>query len=98
MDRTDVVGYLAALTDDEFGAIVADSRGAAAPTSWPSSTTTPPTGRPKPSTDAWKHCAATPSDSETSPTTAGAHYYTAAHSTHSSMHSELRRASKRTGD
>ena len=51
-------------------------------------------GPPKPSTDAWKHCAATPSDSETSPTTAGAHYCTAAHSTHSSMHSELRRASK----
>jgi hypothetical protein len=36
--------------------------------------------------------AATPSDSETSPTTAGAHCYTAAHSTHSSTHSELRRA------
>ena len=31
----------------------ADPHGAAAPTSWPSSTTTPPTGRPKPSTDAW---------------------------------------------
>ena len=65
---------------------------AAATTSWPSSTTTPPTDPPKPSTDAWKPCAATPSDSETSPTTAGAHYCTAAHSTHSSMHSELRRA------
>jgi transposase len=68
--------------------------GAAALTSWRSSTTTPPTGRPKPSTDGWKHCDATPSDSETSPTTAGAHYSTAAHSTHSPMHSELRRAGK----
>ena len=34
----------------------------------------------------------TPSDSETPPTTAGAHCSTAAHSTNSSMHSELRRA------
>ena len=65
---------------------------AAATTSWPSSTTTPPTAPPKPSTAAWKHCAATPSASATSPTTAGAHYYTAAPCTHSSMHSELRRA------
>ena len=37
--------------------------------------------------------AATPSDSATSPTTESAHYSTAAHSTHSSTHSELRRAS-----
>jgi transposase len=62
------------------------------PTSWPSSTTTPPTDPPKPSTAAWKPCAATPSDSETSPITESAHYCTAAHSTHSSTHSELRRA------
>jgi len=40
----------------------------------------------------WKPCAATPSDSETSPTTESAHYCTVAHSTNSSMHSELRRA------
>jgi hypothetical protein len=66
--------------------------GAAAPTSWRSSITTPPTTPPRPSTDAWKRCAATPSDSETSSTTEGAHRCTAAHSTHSSMHSELRRA------
>jgi hypothetical protein len=45
-----------------------------------------------PSTAAWKHCAATPSASATSPTTAGAHCCTAAHYTHSSTHSELRRA------
>ena len=51
-------------------------------------------GPPKPSTDAWKPYAATPSDSETSPTTEFAHCSTAAHSTHSSMHSELRRAAK----
>jgi hypothetical protein len=44
------------------------------------------------STDASKPCAATPSASETSPTTAGAHYCTAAYSTNLSMHSELRRA------
>jgi hypothetical protein len=36
--------------------------GAAAPTSWRSSTTTPPTAPPRPSTDARKRCAATPSD------------------------------------
>ncbi|MDM3909529.1 hypothetical protein QRB32_28085, partial [Mycobacterium intracellulare subsp. chimaera] len=46
---------------------------------------------------AWKHCAATPSDSATSPTTVGAHYYTAEHSTNLSMHSELRRAIKPIG-
>jgi Transposase len=46
----------------------------------------------------WKPCAATPSDSATSPTTESAHSYTAAHSTNSSMHSDLRRASKRFGD
>lgn len=40
---------------------------------------------------ALKHCAATPSDSATSPTTAGAHCCTAAPCTHWSMHSELRR-------
>lgn len=39
----------------------------------------------------WGHSAATPSDSETSPTTAGAHCCTAAHSTNSSTHSDLRR-------
>jgi len=38
-----------------------------------SSTTTPPSDPPNPSTVAWKHCAATPSDSATSPNTAGAH-------------------------
>jgi hypothetical protein len=65
---------------------------AAATTSWPSSSTTPPAAPPKPSTDASKPCAATPSASETSPTTAGAHYCTAAYSTNLSMHSELRRA------
>ena len=54
---------------------------AAALTSWHSSTTTSPTDPPKPSTAAWKPCAATPSDSETLPTTAGAHSSTAAHST-----------------
>ncbi len=47
---------------------------------------------PRSSTDAWKPYAATPSDFETSPTTEFAHCSTAAHSTHSSMHSELRRA------
>jgi transposase len=51
-----------------------------------------PNGPTEPSTAAWKPCAATHSDSATSPTTAGAHYYTAAPCTHSSMHSELRRA------
>jgi hypothetical protein len=49
-------------------------------------------GPPRPSTAAWKPCAATPLASETSPTTAGAHSCTAAHSTHSPKHSELRRA------
>jgi hypothetical protein len=39
-----------------------------------------------------------PRDSEISPTTAGARYRTAAHCTHSSMHSELRRATKRRTD
>jgi len=55
-------------------------------------TTTPPRGPPKPSTGAWKHDAETPSDSETSATTAGAHCFTAEHSINSSMHSKLRRA------
>jgi hypothetical protein len=48
--------------------------------------------RPKPSTAASKHSAETPSDSATSPTTESAHCSTAAHSTHTSTHSELRRA------
>ena len=52
--------------------------GGAAPTCWPTSTTTPPTDPPKPSTAASKHYAATPSDSGTSPTTDCAHYCTAA--------------------
>jgi len=52
--------------------------GAAAPTCWPTSTTTRPTDQPKRSTAAWKHYAETPSDSATSPTTDCAHYCTAA--------------------
>ena len=43
----------------------------------PTSTTTAPTAPPKPSTDAWKHYAATPSDSATSPTTESDHFSTA---------------------
>jgi hypothetical protein len=66
--------------------------GNAAPTSWPSWITTPTTDPPKPSMAAWKQCAATPSASAISPTTAGDHSFTAAHSAHSSMHSELRTA------
>jgi transposase len=66
--------------------------GAAATTSWRSSTITPPTGPPRPSTVDSKRCAETPWDSGTSPTTAGAHSYTAELSTNSSMHSKLRRA------
>lgn len=51
-------------------------------------------GPPKPSTAAWKHCAATPSDSETSPTTDCAHYCTAATSPNRSTHSNSGRARK----
>ena len=47
-----------------------------------SSITTPPTDPPKPSTAAWKPCAATHSDSETSPTTAGAITYCTAARSH----------------
>jgi hypothetical protein len=66
--------------------------GGAATTSWPFSTTTPSTDPPKPSMAAWKPCAATPPDSETSGTTAGAHCCTAAQSARSSMHCEVRSA------
>ena len=71
--------------------------GADATTSSRSSTTTPPTDPPKPSTAAWKPYAATPSDSGISPIIESAHYSAAAHSTHSSMYSELRRAGLTTG-
>jgi hypothetical protein len=87
----EVFAFARELSDNVIGDLGGDLS-AAAPTSWRSSTTTPPTAPPRPSTDAWKRCAATPSDSETSSTTEGAHRCTAAHSTHSSMHSELRRA------
>ena len=45
-----------------------------------------------PSSAAWKHYAATPSDSATSPTTDYAHYCTAATSLNESMHSDSARA------
>ena len=54
----------------------------------------PPTAPPKPSTAAWKRCAATPSASATSPTTGCAHYCTAATSFNRSTHSKSGRAGK----
>ncbi|GAA4294294.1 transposase [Mycobacterium paraffinicum] len=57
-------------------------------------TEAPPTAPPRRSTAAWKPCAATRLDSATLSTTDGANCSTAEHSTHSSMHSELRRARK----
>ena len=58
------------------------------------STTTSTTAPPKPSTAAWKPCAATHSDSATSPTTESDSYCTAATSSDRSMHSETGRARK----